>query len=107
MATKTRNKAGLKRIKIENEMTIYNAADIKSSLFDALNKCKELELDLSKVSEMDSAGIQLLLLAKREAVNLNKQLRLTNHSDAALELLNLYQLADHFGDPIVLKHDRS
>jgi len=107
MTAKARNKTGHKQFKIESEMTIYNAAEMKSTLMDTLNKCKELEIDLTKVGEMDSAGIQLLLLAKREAADQNKQLRLINHSDATLELFNLYQIADHFGDPIVLKHKRS
>jgi anti-sigma B factor antagonist len=54
---------------------------------------------------MDSAGLQLLLLAKREAGNQNKSLRLVNHSEAALEIFNLYHMAEHFGDPIVLRRN--
>lgn len=103
MASKFKSKNGIHRLKPEGEMTVYNAASMKTSLMQALHNCKEMEIDLAEVSEMDSAGFQLLLLAKREAGNLNKPLRLMNHSEAALEVINLYHMAGHFGDPIVLK----
>jgi anti-anti-sigma factor len=97
MAIKLKNKHGVCRIKPEGEMTIYTAAGMKESLLSALQKCNTLEIDLAKVGEMDSAGFQLLLLLKREADNQGKSLRLSNHSQAALEVLNLFQMAGHFG----------
>ena len=103
MTAKTRNKKGIQRLKPEGEITIYNAASMKASFLDALHKCEEMEIDLSKVNELDSAGFQLLLLAKREANVQDKPLRLINHSEAALEVINLYHMAGHFGDPIILK----
>jgi anti-anti-sigma factor len=104
MATRSKTKQGIQRLKLEGEMTIYNAAEMKASLTDTLHKCQEMEIDVSKVSEMDTAGVQILLLTKREAGNHNKSLRVVNHSDAVLELFNLYHVAEYFGDPIVLKH---
>ena len=103
MATDSKGKKGIHRLKLVGEMTIYNALAMKTSILATLQKHKEVEIDLAKVSEMDSAGLQLLLLAKREAGNRNKSLRLTNHSEATLELFNLYHIAEHFGDPIVLR----
>jgi ABC-type transporter Mla MlaB component len=61
-----------------------------------------LDLDLSQVSEMDTAGFQVLLLAKREALKFNKTVRLTAHSKAVTELLDLYNMASYFGDPMVI-----
>lgn len=103
MSIKTRTRNGVCYMKPEGEMTIYNAAAIKTSLMNALQKGKEIEIDLAKVGEIDSAGFQLLLLAKREAGRCDKTLRLVNHTPAVLELLDLYQMAGHFGDPIVLR----
>ena len=103
MATESKSRKGIHRLKPEGEMTIYNAAAMKTSILAALNKHKEVEIDLAKVNEMDSAGLQILLLAKREAGNQDKPLRLINHSEAALEIFNLYYMAEHFGDPIVLR----
>ena len=87
---------------ISENMTIYNAAEQKTMLLKALGDCKELDLDLSQVSEMDTAGFQVLLLTKREALKTNKTVRLTAHSKPVTELLDLYNMASYFGDPMVI-----
>ncbi len=89
-------------ITINEDMTIYNAAAQKPMLLEALADCRELDLDLSQVSEMDTAGFQVLLLVKREALKANKAVRLTAHSKAVTELLDLYNMASYFGDPMVI-----
>jgi len=93
---------GHRNITIKEDMTIYNAAAQKPMLLEALDDCQELDLDLSQVSEMDTAGFQVLLLAKREALKTNKIMRLTAHSKAVTELLDLYNMASYFGDPMVI-----
>ena len=87
---------------INENMTIYNATAQKQMLLEALENCQELDLDLSQVSEMDTAGFQVLLLAKREALKANKTVRLTAHSKVVTELLDLYNMASYFGDPMVI-----
>lgn len=87
---------------IIEDMTIYNAAAQKQMLLDALAGCDELDIDLSQVSEMDTAGFQILLLTKRTAVKANKTMRLSAHSKAVTELLDLYNMASYFGDPMVI-----
>jgi len=101
--SKAKNRAGIFRLQPEGEMTIYNAAALKVTLQDALHKNEEIEIDLSKVSEIDTAGLQLLLLVHREAASRQKPLRLVNYSAATLELFHLYQMAEHFGDPALVK----
>jgi anti-anti-sigma factor len=91
-----------RNITINEDMTIYNAATQKPMLLDALTDCQELDLDLSQVSEMDTAGFQILLLTKREALKANKTVRLTAHSKSVTELLDLYNMATYFGDPMVI-----
>lgn len=87
---------------IDGELTIYRAAELKGALLDGLNRCEQLEINLSQVSEMDSAGLQLLYLLKREAAHLNKQVSLVAHSPATLEVLDLYDMTSHFGDPVLI-----
>jgi anti-anti-sigma factor len=89
-------------ITLNQDMTIYHAAAQKPMLLQALDDCSELDLDLSQVSEMDTAGFQVLLLTKREAVKAHKTVRLTAHSKAVTELLDLYNMASYFGDPMVI-----
>jgi anti-anti-sigma factor len=90
------------KISVSEDMTIYNASAQKPMLLEALAGCQELDLDLSQVSEMDSAGFQILLLTKREALKASKAVRLTAHSKAVTELLDLYNMASYFGDPMVI-----
>ncbi len=90
------------RAVVEGSMTIYEAAADKPVLLDALAKAKETEIDLSCVREMDTAGLQLLILAKREALNAGKILRLSRHSAASLDVLERYNLAAYFGGPTVV-----
>ncbi len=94
------------RLTLAGEMGIYAAAELKSRLLSAVDACAELEIDLSQVEEIDSAGLQLLILAKRQTLAQNKTLTLTGHSRVVLELLELYDMAAYFGDPMVITaHD--
>ncbi|CAH0355727.1 lipid asymmetry maintenance protein MlaB [Aquabacterium sp. CECT 9606] len=87
---------------IEGEMTIYRAAELKQTLLEALNGVTSLEVDLHGVTEIDSAGIQLLMLAKATAQSNACEVRLLNHSPAVLEVFELLDLAAHFGDPLLM-----
>jgi anti-sigma B factor antagonist len=98
----TRTHRRAHQLAIQEDMTIYNAASQKAALLAAFADAAELDLDLSQVGEMDSAGFQLLLLVKREALKAGKSLRLVAHSKAVTELLDLYHMASYFGDPLVL-----
>ena len=92
----------VKKLRIENEMTIYTATEMKVQLMGLLGKGTEFELDLSHVSELDTAGLQLLILAKRECMAHKGDLRLINHSQAVLSVLDLCNMTQFFGDPVVI-----
>ena len=64
------------QLHIEGELTIYTAAETKARLLPLLAQCIDLEIDLSQVNEMDSAGLQLLILAKRACTERNGNLHL-------------------------------
>jgi anti-sigma B factor antagonist len=87
---------------VRGNMTIYEAAADKTALLGALADAAELEIDMSSVAEMDTAGLQLLILVKRESLKARKPLRLTGHSEASLDVLDRYNLAGYFGDPVVI-----
>jgi anti-anti-sigma factor len=90
------------RLYPEGEMTIYQVSELKPALLDALAHSDEIELDLSAVSELDTSGVQLLMLMKREALATGKALKLSGHSAAVLEVFELLGLGGWFGDPQVL-----
>lgn len=96
------NKEGRSVLRVEGEMTIYQAADIKNELMGHLVSSEGVDIDLSAVSELDSAGLQLLILVKREATQAGKTLRLLSHSQAVLDVLDICNLTPYFGDPVVM-----
>ena len=103
MAAKTKKNDGTQSISIKDDMTIYNAASLKEMLLGYCHSgTQELQLDLSAVNEMDSAGLQLLLLLKAEAQKRGFTLRLLRHSEAVIEVFELLKLGMYFGDPIVI-----
>lgn len=90
---------------LDGPMTIYNATDIKSQLVSAMQNAAILELDLSHVNEMDTAGFQLLVMAKRECQKKNHTLRIVAHSPAVRDVIDFYNMDAYFGDPMVIPAD--
>lgn len=84
------------------EMTIYQAAAQKEQLLAALAATEHLELDLSAVTEIDTAGLQLLLLLKREGALQGKRLTISGHSPTVQHTLDLCNLVGVFGDPVLI-----
>jgi len=89
-------------LRIEGELTIYRAAELKNTLLAAVAEHDTLDIDLSAVTEFDTAGVQLLLVAKRAAAARQHTLRLVGHSAPVIDVFELLDLSSHFGDPIVL-----
>lgn len=91
-----------RRLVLEANLTVYNAPEHKRTLLDTLEQAKVIELDLAAVGEIDSAGLQVLLLAKRESLAKGKELRIVRHSPAVQDLLEFFNVASYFGDPLVI-----
>ena len=80
-----------KAMRIEGEMTIYRAAELKelmAPLFDPGAKAPRA-IDLSAVTEIDCSGVQLLALARREATEGGRELSLDEPSAAVTEVFAL------------------
>lgn len=86
---------------IEGELTIYRAAELRQAMLAALGQPGAgLEIDLAGVTELDSAGVQLLIAAGKSAAARGGALRLVRHSPAVLDAFAVLDLGAHFGDPI-------
>jgi anti-sigma B factor antagonist/stage II sporulation protein AA (anti-sigma F factor antagonist) len=67
-------------IKIEGDLLIAGVADAKPLITSALAAGQEILLDLSDVGECDTAGIQLLLMARASALAQGKRLVTSSQS---------------------------
>jgi len=76
-------------MRVEGEMTIYRAAELKPGLLDTVREHAAPRLDLSAVTEFDSAGLQLLLVARQEAARLGKRLAVSAASSAVRDVCAL------------------
>jgi anti-sigma B factor antagonist len=81
-------------------MTVQRAVELRDALLGALEQqVSAVDVDLSGVSELDTAGVQLLLIAKRTALARSKQLRLVGQSSAVVQVLETFNLVAYFGAP--------
>jgi anti-anti-sigma factor len=80
------------RLRVRGEMSVYRAAELKQLLLDALEQSATLEVDLSEVTEFDSAGLQLLLWARGLANARQGALQIISPSPAVTEVMALLQL---------------
>ncbi|BDU75537.1 STAS domain-containing protein [Mesoterricola sediminis] len=88
-------------LKLEGELTIFEAGEARARLREELHQAP-LELDLSGVTEVDTAGIQVLLWLKREGKAAGTPVPFGNHSPAVVEVLDLLHLTGAFGDTLVI-----
>jgi len=89
-------------LSLAEDLTIYHALEQKNILLDALCTTDDLELDLLKVSEIDTAGLQLLILLKKEAQRTGKKVSIVAHSQAVRSVIDFCNLATELGDPLVI-----
>ncbi|MBK1680170.1 STAS domain-containing protein [Rhodocyclus tenuis] len=91
-----------KRVTLLEDLTVYQAATHKQQLLDALAADGAVEIDLSQVGEIDTAGLQLLILGKREALRLGCDFRIVAHSPEVRRTIDFCNLTAFFGDPVVI-----
>ena len=81
---------------IEGELTVITAADqfqrLRSLLTEASRSEDDLKVDLSRVTDMDTAGLQLLLLLRREANRMGLRVTFSDPSQAVRDVLGVVRL---------------
>ena len=102
MRIHVKTKNGHCQLQIKGDMNIYNAPELKRQLLDHLGSAAGLDVDLSQVDEIDTAGFQVLYLTKCEAAKSGKTLHLTARSPAVVEIMELYNTATYFGDSVTV-----
>jgi anti-sigma B factor antagonist len=59
---------------VAGPMTIHNAMELKCQFMEALSVSQHLQLDLATVTEIDAAGLQLLIMAKQHQIHISMNL---------------------------------
>jgi anti-anti-sigma factor len=95
-------KKEVKKISIEGEMTIFRAQELRDAILPIITTCDEMEIDLSRVTEVDASGTQLMVSVKLESILLGKTLRYVGHSKSVMEMIDLCDLGSFFGDQVVI-----
>lgn len=91
-------KTEMQHMALAGELTVMNAGDIRNRLLDALADTDDVDVDLSQVTEIDTAGVQLIVAAKREAEERHKALHFSGCSGAVLDVMGLLGLAAYLTD---------
>ncbi len=79
-------------LRLDGELTIYRAQELRQTLLDALAQPGDLQLDLSEVSELDSSAVQLLLATRLDALAAGKQFAIPAASEPVRQVLDLMGL---------------
>lgn len=84
------------RIRIEGDLTIYTATEVTQTIRECLLTNPAIVIDLNGVSEIDTAGLQVLLVAKKESLLRNRGLGFIGPSSVVSDCLRLVNLANFF-----------
>lgn len=90
------NETGGCRIRIADELTIYTAGNVTTTIRAALAANDNIAIDLSGVTEIDTAGLQILLVARKEAMLGNRAVSFVGRNRVVIEHLQLMNLANFF-----------
>lgn len=92
--TSDQHSASSTLVRLDGELTIYRAAEVCGTLRAALANPIDLQIDLSAVSEIDSAGVQLLLSAQKTASLAGRSVFLVAPSESVKEVFALFGLSE-------------
>jgi anti-anti-sigma factor len=93
------------KLRLDGELTIYSAQETRQLLLHSLAELAQepapatLEIDVSGVSEIDTAGMQLLMAARQHAREQGKDIRLAGQGASVTEVIALLGLGDYFSEP--------
>lgn len=95
------------RIRVSGELTMHHAETIAPLLLASLPTDGSVaQLDLSDVSEIDTAGLQLIMAANRETLNRFSSLTIVAASQAVRETLELFRQQALLATPAASKPAR-
>ncbi len=87
---------------LSGELCFNHISESKKQLLALLeNSAEYLHLHLAEITDIDGAGLQILILLKNSAATDNKRLTLSNDNPIFLAILEACQLQTFFADSLV------
>ena len=80
-------------LKIDGPLTIYEVGDARKNMLEHLNTGKEFHMDLGQIPDCDTAGVQLLISAKKTVEKSGKSFRVLQASSAVINAVRLLGLS--------------
>lgn len=94
--TRKKNKE-ITTLSFEGDLTIYHVTESKTALFAEHEKLTDkIALDLQKVSEIDTAGVQLLLFARIFFAKLHKTVFIAKSNEIVDSVLTRLDISSQF-----------
>ena len=100
MDIRIKEKDGHFFVTLDGELNIYTAAQVNDFYLDELKSKEKVAVDLSKVKELDTSGVQSLISLKKNASKNNTSIKFINHSETVIRIIDLLGLIGLFGDKI-------
>jgi len=91
MEIDVKKKGSSLNIKPVGELSIYSADEFKKCYAKDGAKHKKIEIDLSSISRLDTAGFQVLLMTRCDAQRNDRAIQYVNPSDEVLRICRMYQ----------------
>jgi anti-anti-sigma factor len=104
--TVERDAVGVSRLNVEGGMTFDTVGELKDVMLAPLAWGDSLKMNLAGVTAIDSAGLELLVLLRSEAHMYGRNVSITDHSRAVMDILDLSAMEDLFGDTILIHLDQ-
>lgn len=81
---------------IEHDLTIYTADETKKQMVEMIGKSVNIDLDLSAVGEIDTSGLQLLVMLKNECIARQGSLKMSKSSQPVINMLKMIGMTEYF-----------
>lgn len=98
-------KAGVLRVRLGESLDIASAEEAKSRLQQVSESAANLELDLSSLVDIDTAGIQLLLALRRTREKAGTPVRIVHPSPSVLDAFRLVGLERIFDASVAVSRE--
>ncbi len=90
------------KVTLIGKCTVYNVSRLRESLLEIINTNQNILIDLEKVNDFDTAGMQLFISAKNTIKQNQKKIKFISHPICVVAIFDLYGVTGFFGDKIIL-----